>query len=112
MTAGMRVVVEPRDGKWLVKDAALCFGGMAPMTVAAPLTEVCLCCFSKGMPLLLLSLTVGFGVVLRVNCCSCPVMLIPGRCYRSLSWVAAVSPLMLLMASLVLVPFVRSLLRV
>lgn len=40
MTAGMRVVLEPLGGKWVVKEAALCFGGMAPTTVAAPLTEV------------------------------------------------------------------------
>eukprot|EP00752_Nemacystus_decipiens_P001718 g1661.t2 len=39
VTAGMRVVLEPRGGKWVVKEAALCFGGMAPTTVAAPLTE-------------------------------------------------------------------------
>lgn len=40
VTAGMRVTLEPRDGKWLVKEVGLCFGGMAPSTVGAPLTEV------------------------------------------------------------------------
>lgn len=40
VTAGMRVTLEPRDGKWFVKEAGLCFGGMAPSTVGAPLTEV------------------------------------------------------------------------
>eukprot|EP00903_Cladosiphon_okamuranus_P009641 g9174.t1 len=39
VTAGMRVVLQPGGGKWVVKEAALCFGGMAPTTVAAPLTE-------------------------------------------------------------------------
>lgn len=40
VTGGMRVNLEPRDGAWVVKEAGLCFGGMAPTTVAAPLTEV------------------------------------------------------------------------
>eukprot|EP00752_Nemacystus_decipiens_P001721 g1664.t1 len=39
VTAGMRVVLEAEGGKWVVKEAALCFGGMAPTTVAAALTE-------------------------------------------------------------------------
>ncbi|CAN0411520.1 unnamed protein product [Pylaiella littoralis] len=39
VTAGMRVVLEPRHGTWVVREASLCFGGMAPTTVAAPLTE-------------------------------------------------------------------------
>lgn len=52
VTAGMRVTLEPGDGKWLVKEAALCFGGMATSTVGAPLTEVrnlfCRCSRRKG----------------------------------------------------------------
>lgn len=42
VTAGMRVVLEPGDdgSKWLVREAALFFGGMASSTVGAPLTEV------------------------------------------------------------------------
>ncbi|CAN0423429.1 unnamed protein product, partial [Ectocarpus sp. 13 AM-2016] len=41
VTGGIRLVLEPRGGKWVVKEASMCFGGMAPTTVAAPLTEVC-----------------------------------------------------------------------
>lgn len=40
VTSGMRVVLGPRDGKWFVEATSLCFGGMAPTTVAAPKTEV------------------------------------------------------------------------
>ena len=40
VTSGMRVRLEPEGGKWIVVDAGLCFGGMAPTTVAAPRTEV------------------------------------------------------------------------
>ncbi|CBJ27195.1 conserved unknown protein [Ectocarpus siliculosus] len=40
VTGGIRLVLEPRGGKWVVKEASMCFGGMAPTTVGAPLTEV------------------------------------------------------------------------
>ena len=40
VNAAMRVRLEPEGGKWIVADAGLCFGGMAPTTVAAPRTEV------------------------------------------------------------------------
>lgn len=40
VTAGMRVKLEARDGKWVVGEAALCFGGMASTTAACPITEV------------------------------------------------------------------------
>ncbi|CAM9651436.1 unnamed protein product [Laminaria digitata] len=39
VTGGLRVRLEPREGKWMVLEAGMCFGGMAPTTVAAPLTE-------------------------------------------------------------------------
>ncbi|CAN0536146.1 unnamed protein product, partial [Ectocarpus sp. 8 AP-2014] len=42
VTGGIRLVLEPRGGKWVVKEASMCFGGMAPTTIAAPLTEVCI----------------------------------------------------------------------
>lgn len=40
VTAGMRVRLEPVGGNWVVVEMGLCFGGMAPTTVAASLTEV------------------------------------------------------------------------
>ena len=43
VTGGLRVRLEPREGKWMVLEAGMCFGGMAPTTVAAPLTEVKVC---------------------------------------------------------------------
>ncbi|CAM9444133.1 unnamed protein product, partial [Sphacelaria rigidula] len=41
VTSGMRVRLEPQmeEGKWVVVEADLCFGGMAATTVAAPKTE-------------------------------------------------------------------------
>lgn len=51
VTSGMRVRLEPQmeEGKWVVVEADLCFGGMAATTVAAPKTEVrvgaCMCPF-------------------------------------------------------------------
>ncbi|CAN0318004.1 unnamed protein product, partial [Discosporangium mesarthrocarpum] len=39
VTSGMRVLLEPGEG-WVIKEASLWFGGMAPTTVGAPLAEV------------------------------------------------------------------------
>lgn len=42
VTSGMRLKVEPVDSKWVIKDASLAFGGMAPKTILAPKTMECL----------------------------------------------------------------------
>lgn len=39
VTAGLRVRLQPQGGQWVVSEAGMGFGGMAPTTVAAPKTE-------------------------------------------------------------------------
>ena len=55
VTSGMRICLAVKGGKWIIKDAALAFGGMAPITVLAQKTaaaligsEFCYETFSKA----------------------------------------------------------------
>ena len=42
VTAGIRVRLRPHEGSWVVADCCAAFGGMAPRTIATPLTAQCL----------------------------------------------------------------------
>ena len=69
VTSGMRIRLVPEDGKWMIKDAALAFGGMAPTTVLAPKTaavlvgsEFCYETFSKAIEVALEEFALPYNV--------------------------------------------------
>lgn len=68
VNAGMRVLLTPTDSGWIVEEAAISYGGVAPRTISATLTQQSLIGKAWGPALLQEALAnVGKDVVIDAN---------------------------------------------
>lgn len=68
VNAGMRVLLQPSDQGWVVEEAAISYGGVAPRTISAPATQAALVGKTWGPELLQHALqTVRQDVVIDAN---------------------------------------------